>query len=75
MKKLDSVVIQIICHYIVDIDECASNPCQNAGTCTDAVDGYTCGCVAGYNGDNCETGMSTYVYCCTVQLSVTCTST
>ena len=75
MKKLDSVVIQIICHYIVDIDECASNPCQNAGTCTDAVDGYTCGCVAGYNGDNCETGMSTYVYCCAVQLSVTSTST
>ena len=75
MKKLDSVVIQIIRHYIVDIDECASNPCHNAGTCTDAVDGYTCGCVAGYNGDNCETGMSTYVYCCAVQLSVTCTST
>ena len=38
-----------------DIDECASSPCQNGGTCTDAVNSYTCACVAGYNGDDCET--------------------
>ena len=62
MKQLDSFVIQIICHYFVDIDECASTPCQNGGSCTRTVNGYTCGCVAGSNGDNCETGMSTYVY-------------
>ena len=62
MKQLDSVVIQIICHYFVDIDECASNPtpCQNGGTCTDAVNGYTCDCAADYNGDNCQAGTSTY---------------
>ena len=40
-----------------DIDECASSPCQNGGTCTDAVNSYTCACVDGYNGDDCETGM------------------
>ena len=38
-----------------DIDECASSPCQNGGTCTDAVNSYTCACVDGYNGDDCET--------------------
>ena len=38
-----------------DINECSSSPCQNGGTCTDAVNSYTCACVAGYNGDDCET--------------------
>ncbi|XP_035685536.1 cartilage intermediate layer protein 2-like [Branchiostoma floridae] len=38
-----------------DIDECASDPCNNGGTCTDRVNGYTCDCAEGYEGDNCET--------------------
>jgi Notch-like protein len=39
------------------IDECASNPCQNKGTCTDldGPDSYTCDCPAGFTGTNCET--------------------
>ena len=41
--------------HLIDIDECSSNPCENGGTCNDAVDMYTCDCDAGYNGDNCET--------------------
>ena len=40
----------------VDIDECASGPCQNGGSCTDQVNGYACQCVDGYFGTNCETG-------------------
>ena len=40
-----------------DIDECASNPCENAATCNDAVNGYTCTCVAGFTGVHCETGL------------------
>ena len=56
---------QLLCHQpyyfllsivYTDIDECASSPCQNGGTCTDGVNSYTCTCVAGYEGDNCETG-------------------
>ncbi|XP_035677399.1 uncharacterized protein LOC118416409 [Branchiostoma floridae] len=38
-----------------NIDECASNPCNNGGTCTDGVNGYTCDCAAGYAGDDCKT--------------------
>ena len=38
------------------VDECASNPCQNGGTCSDGFNEYTCSCVAGYEGANCETG-------------------
>ena len=41
-----------------DIDECASSPCQNGGTCTDSVNSYTCNCDAGYSGDNCETDIN-----------------
>ncbi len=33
---------------------CASNPCQNGGSCTDAVNVYLCDCAAGYNGTLCE---------------------
>ena len=41
---------------ISDIDECGSNPCENGGTCTDQVNAYTCECVDGYTGTDCDTG-------------------
>ena len=40
--------------YFVDIDECASSPCQHGGICTDGINGYMCTCVQGYSGSNCE---------------------
>ena len=42
----------------LDIDECSSSPCENGGTCVDGVDVYTCECMAGYTGDQCETSKS-----------------
>ena len=46
----------VVGHFcLLDIDECASTPCQNNGTCVDGFDGYTCLCMAGYTGDVCET--------------------
>ena len=42
-----------------DIDECASSPCQNGGACV-TLGGdcsYTCNCVLGYAGTNCETNI------------------
>ena len=41
----------------VDINECASSPCKNGGTCVDGINSYTCNCDVGYEGDNCETGI------------------
>ena len=48
--------------HLTDIDECSSNPCENGGTCNDAVDMYTCDCDAGYNGDNCETSKFSVIH-------------
>ena len=48
--------------HLIDIDECRSNPCENGGTCNDAVDMYTCDCDAGYNGDNCETSKFSVIH-------------
>ncbi|XP_066275397.1 fibropellin-3-like [Branchiostoma lanceolatum] len=38
----------------INIDECASDPCQYGGTCVDGVNSYTCQCVPGFIGDDCE---------------------
>jgi len=38
-----------------EIDECASNPCQNSGTCTEGLRSYTCQCLSGFTGVRCET--------------------
>ena len=38
----------------IDIDNCSPNPCNNGGTCNDGVDSYTCTCVAGFMGDDCD---------------------
>ena len=40
-----------------DVDECSIRPnvCKNGGTCTNAFGGYSCICVNGWTGKNCET--------------------
>ena len=41
---------------VADINECDSSPCENGCTCADAINGYSCGSIAGYTGTHCETG-------------------
>ena len=40
--------------FSVGIGQCSSSPCQNGGSCTDQINDYTCNCVNGYDGTNCE---------------------
>lgn len=35
----------------MNIDECASNPCQNQAKCEDKVNDYFCDCYPGYTGN------------------------
>ena len=44
-----------------DVNECASNPCQNGGQCKDGVNKFTCTCPAGYIGNTCAGKLP----CCT----------
>jgi hypothetical protein len=37
-----------------NVDECDSSPCQNGGSCTDAIDEYECSCALGWEGAECE---------------------
>jgi Notch-like protein len=37
-----------------ELDDCASNPCMNNGTCTDGTDSFTCTCLAEYSGSVCQ---------------------
>ena len=47
---------------VVEVDGCASQPCQNGAECSDVADsalgngdaGYTCVCNNGYSGVSCE---------------------
>uniref|UniRef100_A0A3B4AQ58 Sushi, nidogen and EGF-like domain-containing protein 1 n=1 Tax=Periophthalmus magnuspinnatus TaxID=409849 RepID=A0A3B4AQ58_9GOBI len=39
----------------IDVNECASNPCQNGGTCEDLINSFVCQCLPGYTGIHCET--------------------
>ena len=54
MTKMNSLTFFLY----VDINDCAVNPCENGGTCTDKVNNYICSCVPGYTGRNCSTGKS-----------------
>ena len=38
---------------LLEIDECASSPCANNGTCTDLEDGFLCHCLPEWNGTFC----------------------
>jgi len=34
----------------MDVNECASNPCQHAGTCEDQINAFMCDCSPGFTG-------------------------
>ncbi|XP_071483961.1 uncharacterized protein [Diadema antillarum] len=56
-----SGILQCVCNAgfyntiigCTEIDECASNPCLNGGTCNDLINGFSCNCSAGRTGEYC----------------------
>ena len=43
-----------------DIDECASDPCQNNATCVDLINEFRCDCVPGFNETLCDNSKTNY---------------
>lgn len=41
--------------FVVAPAICESKPCLNGGTCVTSNDGYSCNCLIGWTGVNCET--------------------
>lgn len=39
-----------------DINDCASSPCQNGGTCIDGINAFQCFCTDGWEGRLCDAG-------------------
>ena len=56
-NNLIYTAVVCIVYIFLDIDECESNPCANRGTCIDGINSFTCSCVKGYTGHDCETGI------------------
>jgi len=46
--------------FVLDIEPCHSNPCENNGVCSKSGNSYNCACSAGYTGRRCE---SVYAGC------------
>ena len=49
--------VSCTCTYIcscADIDECASDPCQNGATCNDLINSFSCSCPDSFRGVLCE---------------------
>ncbi|XP_051037904.1 uncharacterized protein LOC127220220 [Phodopus roborovskii] len=46
-----------------DGDQCASNPCQNGGTCQDHLQTYICFCLLDFEGRNCEKNKNDQLVC------------
>lgn len=38
----------------LDINDCASNPCENKGTCKDLINNFQCICANGFSGFTCS---------------------
>lgn len=44
-------------------DQCASNPCQNGGSCDDQLQSYICFCPEDFEGRNCEKNKNSELIC------------
>ena len=58
VMKVNGLICDVCYYYIIDIDDCTSNPCVH-GLCTDGINNYYCSCEIGYTGVTCAEGGQT----------------
>ena len=46
----------VMSYFNTVIDNCRSSPCQNGGSCSNNANRYSCSCITGYTGNECQTG-------------------
>lgn len=56
MRSSDDCVLSCCVWISSDGNQCKSNPCLNQGSCQDHLGYYTCSCLPGFTGRNCEIG-------------------
>lgn len=62
MPHLQALLLNILTRtHSTDGDQCASNPCQNGGSCEDQLQSYICFCPEGFEGRNCETSEESHI--------------
>ena len=56
--------------YFSEINECASDPCQNGGHCIDHINKYECDCEATklWKGTHCEVSEYMFIVCYLIQI-------
>ncbi|XP_071835996.1 coagulation factor X-like isoform X2 [Apostichopus japonicus] len=54
MCEDDSNLTYVCCDPDTEINECESLPCANNATCNDAINGFTCTCMDGFEGQLCQ---------------------
>ena len=60
-------IIKTVHSFQTDVNECASNPCQNSLSCTNLINDYRCTCKTGYTGKQCEINIGMYALWCFLQ--------
>lgn len=61
MKAFELIIQYSFSHFVCylpdeDIDECSTWPCENDGACLNSDGSYSCTCVEGWTGINCDKG-------------------
>ncbi|XP_071835994.1 uncharacterized protein [Apostichopus japonicus] len=54
MCEDDSNLTYVCCDPDTEINECESLPCANNATCNDTINGFTCTCMDGFEGQLCQ---------------------
>ena len=52
------VIMSCSIESFAEVNECASNPCQNAGACQSMLGAFSCECCSGFTGPLCETDIN-----------------
>ena len=50
-----SVILIILSYFFKIADVCSPNPCFNGGLCLQNGNSFTCQCINGFTGSNCQT--------------------